>query len=183
MFPKTCFSIRLAAVAHFDTRRSRWTAFFSNKNKAHSRWAGDRLVKLGVTAQMSARVGASLLEMKPFCRMPRGFLSPVIISRVCLTATSLRSRPAPLIFYFFTLMGKNFLEPEKFFFTRCTCFESNFCPPRFLNLTNSPRLNCKDSPRTSSALALNYAEIDCKLEGCLQINTVDFKRNKHIEAS
>ena len=116
-------------------------------------------MKLGVTAQMSARVGASLLEMKPFCRMPRGFLSPVIISRVCLTATSLRSRPAPLIFYFFTLMGKNFLEPEKFFFSRCTCFESNFCPPRFLNLTNSPRLNCKDSPRTSSALALNYAEL------------------------
>ena len=41
MFPKTCFSIRLAAVAHFDTRRSRWTASFSNKNKAHSRWAGE----------------------------------------------------------------------------------------------------------------------------------------------
>ena len=52
---------------------------------------------------------------------------------------------------------KNFLEPEKFFFTPCTCFESNFCPPRFLNLVNSPRLNCKDSPRTSSVLALNYA--------------------------
>ena len=47
----------------------------------------------------------------------------------------------------------------KFFFTRYTCFESNFCPPRFLNLINSPRLNCKDSPRTSSALALNYAYI------------------------
>ena len=129
--------------------------FFQTKTKLTQ----GGLVKLGVTAQMSARVGASLLEMKPFCRMPRGFLSPVIISRVCLTATSLRSRPAPLIFYFFTLMGKNFLEPEKFFFSRCTCFESNFCPPRFLNLTNSPRLNCKDSPRTSSALALNYAEL------------------------
>ena len=48
---------------------------------------------------------------------------------------------------------------RKVFFTRCTCFESNFCPPRFLNLINSPRLNCKDSPRTSSALALNYADI------------------------
>ena len=46
-----------------------------------------------------------------------------------------------------------------FFFTRCTCFESNFCPPRFLNLINSPRLNCKDSPRTSSALALNCADL------------------------
>ena len=55
-----------------------------------------------------------------------------------------RGLNAPLIFYFFT---------------RCTCFESNFCPPRFLNLINSPRLNCKDSPRTSSALALNYADI------------------------
>ena len=68
---------------------------------------------------------------------------------------------APLIFYFFHSDGnkKNFLEPEKFFFTRCTCFESNFCPPRFLNLINSPRLNCKDSPRTSSALALNCADI------------------------
>ena len=117
MFPKTCFSIRLAAVAHFDTRRSRWTAFFSNKNKAHSRWAGDRLVKLGVTAQMSARVGASLLEMKPFCRMPRGFLSPVIISRVCLTATSLRSRPAPLIFYFFHSDGKKLSGARKVFFS------------------------------------------------------------------
>ena len=31
-------------------------------------------------------------------------------------------------------------------------------PPRFLNLINSPRLNCKDSPRTSSALALNCAD-------------------------
>ena len=41
MLPKTCFSSRLAAVAHFETRRSRWTAFFSNKNKAHSRWAGE----------------------------------------------------------------------------------------------------------------------------------------------
>ena len=142
-------------------------------------------MKLGVTAQRSARVGASLLEMKPFCRMPRGFLSPVIISRVCLTATSLRSRPAPLIFYFFTLMGKNFLEPEKFFFSRCTCFESNFCPPRFLNLTNSPRLNCKDSPRTSSALALNYADkmVDtlrqstwlygkCSTNGCFHGNMI-----------
>ena len=65
---------------------------------------------------------------------------------------------------------KTFRAPESFFprglnaplifyvFTRCTCFESNFCPPRFLNLINSPRLNCKDSPRTSSALALNYAD-------------------------
>ena len=41
MLPKTCFSSRLAAVAHFETRRSRWTAFFPNKNKAHSRWAGE----------------------------------------------------------------------------------------------------------------------------------------------
>ena len=65
-----------------------------------------------------------------------------------------------LNFLFFHSDGnnKNFLEPEMFFFTRCTCFESNFCPPRFLNLINSPRLNCKDSPRTSSALALNYAD-------------------------
>ena len=31
----------MAAVAHFETRRSRWTTFFSNKNKAHSRWAGE----------------------------------------------------------------------------------------------------------------------------------------------
>ena len=89
MLPKTCFSSRLAAVAHFETRRSRWTAFFQTKTKLTQ----GGLVKLGVTAQISARVGASLLEMKPFCPMPRGFLSPVIISRVCLTATSLRSRP------------------------------------------------------------------------------------------
>ena len=65
-----------------------------------------------------------------------------------------------LNFLFFTLMGtKKIWSPKSFFFTRCTCFESNFCPPRFLNLINSPRLNCKDSPRTSSALALNYADI------------------------
>ena len=71
----------------------------------------------------------------------------------------LRGLNAPLIFFFHSNGNrKNFLEPEKFFFTRCTCFKSNFCPPRFLNLVNSPRLNCKDSPRTSSVLALNYAD-------------------------
>lgn len=41
MLPKTCFSSRLAAVAHFETRHSRWTAFFQTKNEAHSRWAGE----------------------------------------------------------------------------------------------------------------------------------------------
>ena len=71
----------------------------------------------------------------------------------------LKGLNSPLIFFFHSDgNGKNFLEPEKFFFTPCTCFESNFCPPRFLNLVNSPRLNCKDSPRTSSVLALNYAD-------------------------
>ena len=114
MFPKACFSIRLSAVAHFDTRRSRWTAFFF---QTKTKLTQGGLVKLGVTAQMSARVGASLLEMKPFCRMPRGFLSPVIISRVCLTATSLWSRPAPLIFYFFHSDGKKLSGARKVFFS------------------------------------------------------------------
>ena len=62
--------------------------------------------------------------------------------------------------FFFSLQWeqKKLSGARKVFFTRCTCFKSNFCPPRFLNLVNSPRLNCKDSPRTSSVLALNYAD-------------------------
>ena len=71
-----------------------------------------------------------------------------------------RGLNAPLVFYFFTLMGtkKTFWSP-KCFFSLVAHALSNFCPPRFLNLIKSPRLNCKDSPRTSSALALNYAEV------------------------
>ena len=42
---------------------------------------------------------------------------------------------------------KNFLEPENFFSLAAHALKAN-----------SPRLNCKDSPRTSSALALNYAD-------------------------
>ena len=78
-----------------------------------------------------------------------------------------RGLNAPLIFYFFHSDGnkKTFWSPKSFFFTHYTCFESNFCPPRFLNLINSPRLNCKDSPRTSSALALNYADRWCSWVG------------------
>ena len=34
MFPKTCFSSRLAAVAHFETRRSRWTAIFFKQKQS-----------------------------------------------------------------------------------------------------------------------------------------------------
>ena len=156
MFPKTCFSIRLAAVAHFDTRRSRWTAFFSNKNTAHSRWAGEAGCD---SADVSSCWG--VIAGDEAVLPHASWISFTSDHLESLFDCDLFAEPSrTLNFLFFHSDGKkNFLEPEKFFFTRCTCFESNFCPPRFLNLTNSPRLNCKDSPRTSSALVLNYAEM------------------------
>ena len=156
MFPKTCFSIRLAAVAHFDTRRSGWTAFFFKKKQSSLKvgwwsWVWQRKCQLvlGRHCWRWSRFAACLWI---------SFTSDHLES---LFDCDLFAEPSrTLNFLFFSLWWEeNFLEPEKFFFTRCTCFESNFCPPRFLNLTNSPRLNCKDSPRTSSALVLNYAEM------------------------
>ena len=155
MFPKTCFSIRLAAVAHFDTRRSRWTASFSNKNKAHSRWAGEAGCD---SADVSSCWGAiagdeAVLPHASWISFTSDHLES-------LFDCDLFAEPSrTLNFLFFHSDGKKLSGARKVFFTRCTCFESNFCPPRFLNLVNSPRLNCKCSPRTSSALALNYADI------------------------
>ena len=73
-----------------------------------------------------------------------------------------RGLNAPLIFLFFSLWWeqKNFLEPEKFFFhSFAHAFESNFLPTSFSEFNYFTSLKLKKiKPRTSSALALNYAE-------------------------
>ena len=129
-------------------------AFQLSSRKPSGRLHALQIARAGVGDQLS-KAHVQLLG-KPGRTWQNALLGkPVRARQYCQ-----RGLNAPLIFYFIQLWWeqKKLSGARKVFFTRCTCFESNFCPPRFLNLINSPRLNCKDSPRTSSALALNCGD-------------------------